>query len=128
MISNLFLYQILYMNTDNICYTGIGSIKSGNHTQKQFLKIMNKNSKKECSIYNKSIKCKSCKKFIKMNIKNKIKMYQIKNKPYNTTNKTERKLLKNINKCNNCKKNNTKKCDLQKYISFSGAKLGMCKQ
>jgi len=114
------------MNTDNICYTGVGSIKSGNHTKKQFLKIMNKNSKKECSIYNKSLKCKSCKKFIKMNIKNKIKMIQIKNKPYNTTNKTERKLLKNINKCNNCKKNNTKRCYLKKYMLFSGAKLGMC--
>lgn len=91
------------MNSDNICYTGIGSLKSGNHTKKQFLKIMNKDSKKECSIYNKSLKCKSCKN-IKMNIKNKIKMLQLKNKSYKITTKTERKLLKNMNRCNYCKK------------------------
>jgi hypothetical protein len=53
-------------------------------------------------------------------------MIQIKNKPYKMTNKTERKLLKNINKCNNCKKNNTKKCHLKEYMLFSGAELGMC--
>jgi hypothetical protein len=54
------------MNKNNICYTGIGSLKTGNHTQKQYLGIMNKNFKKECSIYIKSLKCKSCKKSIKM--------------------------------------------------------------
>ena len=25
------------MNADNICYTGIGSLKSGNHTKKQYV-------------------------------------------------------------------------------------------
>jgi len=50
------------MNTYNIYYTGIGAKKSGKHTRKQFLKIMDKRFKKDCSIYTKSMKCKSCKK------------------------------------------------------------------
>ena len=57
------------MNADNICYTGIGSLKSGNHTKKQYLEIMDKNFKKKCSIYIKSLKCKSCKKSMEMNTK-----------------------------------------------------------
>ena len=47
---------------NNICYTGIGSVKTGNHTKKQFLELMNRNLKKNCSVYIKSLKCKSCKK------------------------------------------------------------------
>ena len=57
------------MNKTNICYTGIGSVKTGNHTKKQFLKAMNRNFKKKCSVYIKSLKCKSCKKSIEMNSK-----------------------------------------------------------
>ena len=81
------------MNTDNICYTGVGSIKSGNHTKKQFLNIMNKNSKKECSIYNKSLKCKSCKKLCdkENQIKNKDKIKD-KQANYYQTNKDKLKL------------------------------------
>ena len=109
------------MNTDNICYTGVGSIKSGNHTKKQFLKIMNK-SKKECSVYIKSLKCKSC----KINFKNRLKAFQIKNRPYKIPNKTERKLLKKINRCNRCKNNNTKKCNLKEYMLYSGAESKIC--
>ena len=29
-----------------ICYTGEGALKTGNHTQKQYLEVMNKNYKK----------------------------------------------------------------------------------
>ena len=112
------------MNAYNICYTGIGAIKSGNHTKKQFLKIMNKTSKKDCSVYIKSLKCNSC----KINLKNRIKGLQLKNKPYKMTNKRERKLLNKKNRCNKCKNNNTKKCNLKKYILYSGAKLGICEQ
>ena len=54
------------MNKNNICYGGIGSSKTGNHTQKQYLAVMDKNFKKECPIYIKSLKCKSCKKWIKI--------------------------------------------------------------
>ena len=52
------------MNKNDICYTGIGSLKSGNHTKKQYLEVMNKTFKKECPIYIKSLKCKSCKKLL----------------------------------------------------------------
>ena len=78
------------MNTNNICYTGVGSVKTGNHTKKQYLKVMNKNYKKKCSIYIKSLKCKSCKKSIKMNTKEAKKQInpQLKKKTYNMSNKT----------------------------------------
>ena len=57
------------MNTnDNICYTGIGAIEDGNHTKKEFLSVMDKTSKKKCSVYIKSLKCKSCKKSKKHNV------------------------------------------------------------
>ena len=117
------------MNTNNICYTGIGSVKTGNHTKSQYLEVMNKKFKKKCSVYIKSLKCKSCKKSIEMNnkkLKNQIKA-QLKNKTYKMSNKKERKLLTQISKCKRCKNNNTKKCNLNNYILFSGAELGKCK-
>jgi len=40
--------------------------------------------------------------------------------------KTEAKLVKQINKCDRCKNNKTKKCDLKKYIEYSGARVGKC--
>jgi len=43
------------MNTNNICYTGIGSVKTGNYTKKQYLEVMNKNFKNKCSVYMKSL-------------------------------------------------------------------------
>ena len=118
------------MNTNNICYTGVGSEKTGNHTKKQYLEVMNKNYKKECSIYIKSLKCKSCKKSIKMNtkeVKKQIKA-QLQNKPYKISSKTERQILKQISKCKRCKKNKTKKCNLKNYILFSGAEFGKCEK
>jgi hypothetical protein len=63
------------MSIDNICYTGIGSLKTGNHTKKQYLEVMDKNFKKECSVYTKSLKCKSCKKSKEMNTKEVKKQY-----------------------------------------------------
>ena len=116
------------MDTDHICYTGIGSLKSGNHTKKQYLDVMNKNFEKKCAVYIKSLKCKSCKKSIKMNtkeVKKQIKA-QLKNKTYKMSKKTEKKLLKQMNQCKRCKENKTKKCDLDNYIEFSGAEWGVC--
>ena len=89
---------------NNICYTGIGSVKTGNHTKKQFLELMNRNLKKNCSVYIKSLKCKSCKKSIEMNSKE----------------------VNQISKCKRCKNNKTKKCNLKNYILFSGAEFGKC--
>ena len=113
---------------NNICYTGEGALKSGNHTQKQYLNVMNKNFKKKCSVYIKSLKCKSCKKSIEMNskeIKKQLKA-QLKNKTYKLTKKREEKLIKQISKCDRCKNNKTKKCNLKNYIEFSGAEFGKC--
>ena len=119
------------MDTNNICYNGIGTVKkTGNHTKKQYLEVMNKNFKKKCSDYIKSLKCKSCKKSIEMNsneVKKQIKA-QIKNKTYKMSNKTEAKLLNQMNKCNRCKNNKTKRCNLKNYMLYSGAEFGKCEK
>jgi len=112
------------MNTNNIYYTGLGSKKDGNHTEEEYLQVMNKNFKKECSVYMKSLKCKSCKKSIEMN--NQEVKKQLKNKTYKMTNNTQKKLLKQLSKCKRCKNNKTKKCNLKNYLLFSGAELGKC--
>ena len=95
------------MNKTNIRYTGLGAKKDGNHTRKQFLSIMNKNFKKDCSAYIKSLKCNSCKKLNKM-----LK-----------TKKFTKQTIKQLNKCTKCKNSNTKPCDLKNYIEFSGAEI-----
>jgi hypothetical protein len=51
---------------------------------------------------------------------------QLKNKTYKMTDNTEKKLLKQISKCKRCKNKNTKKCNFNNYMSFSGAELGKC--
>ena len=50
------------MNTKHICYTGLGAKKNGDHTEEEYLDVMNKTFKQECSVYIKSLKCKSCNK------------------------------------------------------------------
>ncbi len=47
-------------------------------------------------------------------------------KPYKLTAKKEAELVKQINKCNRCQTKNTRRCDFDNYISFSGAELGTC--
>jgi hypothetical protein len=119
------------MNKDNhICYTGLNSVKTGNYTKKKYLEAMNTHFKKECSVYIKSLKCKSCKKSIEINTKEAKKQInaKLKNKTYKMTNKTEQKLLKQISKCKICKNNNTKKCNLKNYLLYSGANLGKCEK
>ena len=113
------------MTTQNICYTGVGSVKSGNHTRKKYLEIMNKNYKKECPVYIKSLRCKLCKKYKKMinNIVNKQTNAELKNKTYNVSNKTAKKMDKQRIKCEKCKNNKTKKCNLKQYLLFSGAEI-----
>lgn len=105
----------------NIHYNGIGALKSGKHTEKEFMKIMDKEFKEKCAIYKKSLKCKSCKKSIEMN-NNEVKK-RLKSKTYKMSKKTEQKIVKQMTKCTRCKKKNTKKCDLQDYILYSGAEM-----
>ena len=116
------------MNTNTICYTGIGALKSGNHTKKQYLEVMNTNFKKDCSVHMKSLKCKSCKKSREMNTKEAKKQLRahLKNKTYKMSSQTEQKILSQMNKCKQCKNKNTKKCNLNNYVLFSGANFGKC--
>jgi len=118
------------MNKGSFCYTGFGSRKSGNHTQKQFLKVMDKNFSKKCSVYVKSKKCKSCKKSMDMNIKERKKHIraQLKHEPYIMSYGTETRILKQMSKCKKCKTNNTKKCNVKNYLLFSGADKGKCEE
>lgn len=117
------------MNTNNnICYTGIGSKEDGNYTKEEFMEVMNTNFKKKCPVYMKSLKCKSCKKSKKMNtreVKKQINAIR-KNKTYKMSKTTEDKLVKQMNKCKICKNRNTKKCNYDNYILYSGAELGKC--
>lgn len=78
----------------------------------------------------KGVKCKSCKKSIEMNT-NEIKKQlnaHVKNKTYKISNKIEKKLIKQISKCDRCKNNKTKKCNLNNYLLFSGAEFGKCEK
>ena len=115
-------------NSTNICYSGTKSNKTGNYTRKTFLTSMNKNFKNPCSVYIKSLKCKSCKKLIKMNdreVKNQVNA-KLKNKTYKLKNSMGEKLNNQTNKCIRCKYKNNKECNLNNYISFSGASIGKC--
>jgi len=91
---------------------------------------MNKNYKKDCSLYIKGLKCKSCKKSKEMNNKELKKQInsQLKNKTYKMSNKTERKITKQLSKCERCKNNKTKRCNLKNYMLFSGAEFGKCEK
>ena len=117
------------MISDDICYTGIGSLESGNHTKKQFLNIMDKTSKKDCSTHLKTVKCKSCqklKRMVTLDVKKQIKA-RLKNKTYKISKKTEQKIIKQRSRCDKCKKKSTtRKCKLKDYLVYSGAEVGMC--
>ena len=111
---------------DTIYYTGIGARKSGKHTKKQYLDVMNKHFKNECATYTKSLKCKSCKQLNGMIhglLKKSIKASKSKTNKKIMTKKATQKFNKAINNCNKCKNNNLKPCDFNKYISFSGAEV-----
>jgi len=121
-VFQFFTYYIIYtniiMNKNNICYTGEGALKTGNHTQKQYLAVMNKNEKKKCAVYIKSLKCKSCKKWKKM-LNEKLKKNTKKSKK-------EDNFLKQMDKCDRCKNKKTKKCNLKNYMLYSGAEFRKC--
>ncbi len=116
--------------TDNICYTGLHSVKSGNYTKKAYLETMNKNFRKKCAQYIKSLKCTSCKKSRKMNTKEVRKQIkaQLKNKTYKMSDTTEKKILAVMGQCKQCRNKNTNPCNLKNYLLFSGAELGKCKK
>jgi len=113
-----------------ICYTGIGARKDGDHTQEQFLNIMNDN-KDVCSSFFKSKKCKPCKKYnTKVNKYFKQQMDKAKKeqKPGESPKLVlEKTFTKDKNMCEKCKNTNLKPCSLKEYIEYTGAEMGSCK-
>lgn len=105
----------------NICYTGIGAKKSGQHTKKQFLSAM-KSSKRDCALFIKSLTCKACQKS-----KN---LTAIFTKKSNTKKNSIDKYLKDIQrlteKCRKCKNKTRKQCTLENFLEYSGAFHGNC--
>lgn len=108
-----------------ICYDGIGDTKKY-HTKKEFLALMNKTSKKECSRFIGGKKCSSCKKmrrenrkFLK-NIKKSKKnpKFKMSNEEFELFDKNQDKLEQD---CRKCKNKNKKKCSLNEYMVYSGA-------
>ena len=107
-----------------IYYDGVGAKKTGKHTVKEFLKIMNKNYNIECSEFLPDLDYKPCNEYKEMN--RKAMEYNKKhNKPlfqYNRSKKNEKKYKKLLNKCMKYKKTAKKRnCNLDEYIKFSGA-------
>ena len=111
---------------ERICYTGYGALPSGNHTQKQYMKVMNRHFSKECPTYNKSLTCDPCNQLKEID-KKLMKKLQ-KNDDYKLTMNERKKIMKVTKKCWQCKNKGTKKCNLQDYLSFSGAYTGKCKR
>jgi hypothetical protein len=114
------------------CYTGTGARKNGNHSEKQFLKVMDKHFKYNCSkfIVEKSGKvvpmCRPCKTYktkLKKYIKNKIK-----NKSLKLSDQEAGVFKKLLTDCSKCKKPDLKSCNLDEYLEFSGAEKGECKK
>jgi uncharacterized protein YecT (DUF1311 family) len=89
----------------SIYYTGIGAKKSGKHSVKEFLDIMNKTFKIQCSEFLAESEYKPCSDSKKINFDKRV-------------GKTYKKLLR---KCNRYKKTSKRKCDVEQYVTFSGA-------
>lgn len=116
------------MAPTNICYTGIGSQENGNHTRKEFLDVMTKHFKQKCSLYTRSLKCKSCQELKKQSTNGVMKQIEAykKNKTHKISKQNHNSNNKILLKCNKCRKKNTRKCSLKEYIDFSGAEAGKC--
>lgn len=100
----------------HICFTGHGAKKNHNHNKNEFIEVMDKNYESECGRFFKTKKCKSCKTAKKI----RKKLTKSNNK------KISNKYEKVNGRCVKCKKN-YKKCSLKKYIEYSGALIGKCK-
>ena len=120
--------------TQYIYYDGIGAKKSGKHTVKEFLKIMNTKFNIECSEFLPDLEYEPCSKLKEMNdkalefnTKNSEKNYYniINNKPplvYKRSKKNETRYKSYKEKCTKYRKTAKKrKCNLEEYIKFSGA-------
>jgi len=106
----------------------MGALERGNHTQKEFLDIMEKRYKRLCPLYIKSLTCTPCKKLKKQftdEVKKQIQ-YKKLNKTYKLSKKKDTTIQKLSLKCTQCKNKTRRKCKLNDYIAFSGAEVGKC--
>ena len=105
-----------------IYYDGIGAKKSGKHSVKEFLKIMNKHFNIQCSEFLHDFDYKPCSEYKEMNIK-----ARDNNKPRFTFPHQQTIFYKSLlNKCNQYKKTAKKRiCNLDEYMKFSGAEKKM---
>jgi len=105
-----------------IMYDGIGAKKSGKHTVKEFLKIMNKDFNVYCSEFLPDLEYKPCSQYKESNMK--IVEYNNKHNKvgFNRSKKAEKKYQKLRSKCWKYKKTvKSRKCNLDEYLKFSGA-------
>ena len=93
-----------------IYYTGLGAKKSGKHTIKEFLDIMNKKFDIQCSDYMTQLEYKPCGTSAKMQ-----------STIFFGSKKNQKRYKKLVNKCQTYKKTKTRKCNFDEYITFSGA-------
>ena len=123
-------------NNNYICYTGYDANKKNpTHTQKEFMKIMNRKSKiswknkylpaRLCAEFIGSKKCNSCKKY-RRSIKYKFRKSR-KNREYEPSKKQQKKQDKLKKKCDKCKNKKAKPCDFDDFLKYSGATKGKCK-
>jgi hypothetical protein len=104
-----------------IYYDGIGAKKSGKHTEKEFLNIMNKKYNTWCTSVIANKEFKPCTQYQKMNIALYDHIAKYKNFNYTRSKKSEKKYKGLVKKCIKFKKTFTRKCNIDEYIDFSGA-------
>jgi hypothetical protein len=105
-----------------IYYTGVGAKPDGKHTVDEFMQIMNKQFKADCSWGLAKKEYHPCAKFAKMRTDEIIN--KVKNPSYKRTKKEEAKFKKYDRMCNkrkSSKKNRT--CNFNEYIEYSGAEM-----
>jgi len=106
----------------SIYYTGVGSNSDGKHTVDEFMQIMNKQFKADCSWVLTKKEYPPCAKVAKMQTEDIIN--KVKNPSYKRTKKEEAKFKKYTKLCNkrkSSKKNRT--CNFKEYIEYSGAEV-----
>lgn len=116
------------MPKKTICYDGPNAIvKNGNHTEKQFIKVMKRNknalgvSHKSCARSRKTRKCRSCRDY--KIVMNKRLFKQLDTKKEKGITKKEERLYEKCRKCGNI---GLKPCTLKQYMDFVGAEPMKC--
>ena len=101
-----------------IFYTGVGALKSGKHTEEEYLEIMDKNFDKDCKRFLYVPKCKDCVIEKKLTFKLMDKIDE--NPKYKLSKKEKAKKIKLVKACAKCLETKPN-CNLMEYLDFSGA-------